>query len=1791
MFSRTTFNRAFCALLCCCPLLLPAADYYWIGGSGEWSDVTHWATTSGGTTTHAQVPTAEDDVFFDQNSFTGPMDMVRFNASVMFCRSMDWTGATGGPVALGGDQVNLAVFGYLQLIPAMEWSFTGRITFTGDGANPIDFGGQIAARNLDFDGTGAWLLLSPLAVTENLRLREGELNTDGQPVTAERFLSQTERQRRLDLGTSTVVITADDYNPDDPTESRINELPAVGLNGERLTLRTRDATFRLTGRRADFFATGLFETFVEVVNNFEYTSPIGYSVLRTDPANGINPAFTFLQLTLAHDALLDGGFSIGNTNLSAGRTYELGSGQFIFLNGLNSAGDCSSPITLSSPSAANPARIGTAGTANSFRIDFAVLRNIAVEFGNAQAFNAIDLGGNTGWTIEERTPNNFYWIGGTGNWDEPANWSNTSGGPAAGCLPSLADNVFFDANSFSAPGQTVTVNVPQADCGSMTWSDPTGTPVFAGPAANLVRVNGSLSFAAGMEHDFRGDYEFLGRQLHTLRSAGQRFNRDIAFTNTGAYTLLDGLNVYEIIDFATGTLNTAGQPVRCNRFLSLSQSPRELHLGASVIDLFCPFDRFRITQFRVETGGLTLDPGTSVINLNDGQSGVVSAWGTDPVRLHTVNFYSPNNVLEGYTVANGNDGTGITADTLRFFNNGYLGGNNTAGYVFLNAGQSYRFQENFTQTFGEMVADGDCERGLTSLLSSRSEFRADLVLPAGSVYDRLLLRDVEVAGGAPAVANNSVRLGGTPGWIINEPAARTLYWVGGSGDWFDRSHWSLTAGGPGGECVPTLLDDVIFGAAGNPTTPFFVGNQSVRYGNCRDLTFRADLTGPLRFDLVRMRIRGNFLNQTDLDYGVSQTFFYGFGDRSITMNGASFEFFTFDHYGDYVFTDPIDGHTISYVTGDLVFDAPTSRVNRLLARSSLSDKGLTLNDVDLTLRETGRPALEVERNSKLSIEPGNSRLEFTGTNGTARIERPVDFARLEFSSPDGVNAITNRYPQDGPLNVRSVVFNGNGALELGNLVTDTLIFAAGKDYSLLAGEVQTINDYWQTLGNNCTPISIRSSSPGSQARTRVPATGTVLADFVQMRNLTATGGADYNAGSRSTNIANSNVGWSFTTAPQFETVGFLGEDRVLCATDAVTLDAFNFSPGETYRWSDGSTQRTLTTTVPGAYGVEVTFGNNCVIRDTTVILDPADYEVDLPTDTTVCDGAAVPLSAEAGINTASYRWQDGSTAPDFVATTTGQYTVVVDLDGCTKTDTFFLTVTPIPTVNILEERLAPCVGTDFLAEATGTAESYAWSEGSSTLNLTGDQGGRYVLTATNGNCSVTDSVLVEYVDPGTINLGADTVLCDADQLLLGAPRPGFTYRWQDGSTQPVLTASASGTYSVTADTAGCTTSDTIVLDFPVAPVFDLQPTYEQCAGLTFRLTTATTPADAYRWSDGQTGPEFVTTTPGDYFLAVDYSACADTQAFTVDFPAPPALDLGDDRTACAGETVVLDAALSGIWQDGTVAVTYPVSEAGTYAITVTEGPCTVADSVNVAFRALPTVDLGPDQTGCVGDELTVRAQTDSTNLIFWPDGTSAFERSFDTAAVYSVEVEDAAGCVGTDSVELSFRELPFLDLGPDTTFCADRPLVLVATGDEGSILWQDGTRGERFRVREGGLILAVLSDGLCTTLDSVRVTLEDCVDFKAYLPTAFSPNLDGINDAFGPQFSDRITVTSFRMEVYDRWGAQVFVTEDLDRLWEGEDADGRPARTGVYVYSIAISYVDDRGPGSRQLSGDVSLLR
>ena len=160
-------------------------------------------------------------------------------------------------------------------------------------------------------------------------------------------------------------------------------------------------------------------------------------------------------------------------------------------------------------------------------------------------------------------PANRYWVGGTGNWNSTAHWSTTSGGASGASIPTSADNVFFDANSFSAGGQTVTINV-NANCLNIDFTGATNNPTLAGASNRTITVSGALTFIAGMTVSFAGDFTFNGSGSHNITSAGQTFNEDVLFNGTGTWQIQDDFTVTDQIQLQQGTLRFNGHDISCN---------------------------------------------------------------------------------------------------------------------------------------------------------------------------------------------------------------------------------------------------------------------------------------------------------------------------------------------------------------------------------------------------------------------------------------------------------------------------------------------------------------------------------------------------------------------------------------------------------------------------------------------------------------------------------------------------------------------------------------------------------------------------------------------------------------------------------------------------------------------------------------------------------------------------------------------------------------------------------------------------------------------------------------------------------------------------------------------------------------------------------------------------------------------------------------------------------------------------------------------------------------------------
>jgi len=204
---------------------------------------------------------------------------------------------------------------------------------------------------------------------------------------------------------------------------------------------------------------------------------------------------------------------------------------------------------------------------------------------------------------------------------------------------------------------------------------------------------------------------------------------------------------------------------------------------------------------------------------------------------------------------------------------------------------------------------------------------------------------------------------------------------------------------------------------------------------------------------------------------------------------------------------------------------------------------------------------------------------------------------------------------------------------------------------------------------------------------------------------------------------------------------------------------------------------------------------------------------------------------------------------------------------------------------------------------------------------------------------------------------------------------------------------------------------------------------------------------------------------------------------------------------------------------------------------------------------------------------------------------------------YTLNVIDEFGCHEETTVMITVEELPTLELIPTKTIASQKgeEINIEAIGDFEAIVWSNGATNTNidFNIDENTTLsaTAITTNG-CETTQSVDLFLR-CE--PPPMPTAFSPNGDGNNDEFRLTYTD---VTCFEMQIFDRWGHNVFTSNDPQKGWDGYyhrngyQQAGRPADIGTYSYIISMALdcgnnsSDCNNPANQHtLKGYITLIR
>lgn len=633
----------------------------------------------------------------------------------------------------------------------------------------------------------------------------------------------------------------------------------------------------------------------------------------------------------------------------------------------------------------------------------------------------------------------------------------------------------------------------------------------------------------------------------------------------------------------------------------------------------------------------------------------------------------------------------------------------------------------------------------------------------------------------------------------------------------------------------------------------------------------------------------------------------------------------------------------------------------------------------------------------------------------------------------------------------------------------------------------------------------------------------------------------------------------------------------VCPGQSVFLTA---SGATTYVWSSGATTDTTTVAPSTAttYTVVGTTGGSCVDSATVTVTINPNIVVSAGLPDSICPGAQAVLSATPG-NAATYTWtgsgivSGGSTATPTVApASTATYVVnIVDVNGCSGTDSVEIFVRPLPVANAGAD-VSICTGSSTQLSATG-GQIYNWSpsNGLSATNTSNPFAAptatqTYVVTVTDlYSCVDSDTVVVTVNPLPAVSAGPDVYVCGNGAQLNASG--AANYSWSPATdlsasniANPLASPTTTTTYVVTGiDNNGCVNTDTVV-------VFVFQP-------LTVLMSA---PASI---CPGGSAPVSAQASGGDNNYTYSWSPAA-----------------GLSSTSSASPTA-------------------SPATTTTYVVTVNDGcgSASVSDSVVVTVYPTPTVTVTPDITsGCMplcvnftGTSVPSASQSCSWDFGDGNTGTGCtVQHCYGIAGDYSItlNITDGNGCAGSVAVPNLIHVYPLPVAGftaspmetsilsPGITFtpnCLNCDSTVYMIGHPDSLMITNSAFTYTFNDTGAFTITQIVYTQYgCTDQTDVVVIIKP--DYVIYVPNAFSPNDDGVNDIFLP-LGEGIDPQHFDMWIYDRWGNLIYQTNDLYKGWNGK-VQGHTdiSQIDAYVWKIKCR---DRAGNIHNYIGHLSLIK
>jgi gliding motility-associated-like protein len=565
----------------------------------------------------------------------------------------------------------------------------------------------------------------------------------------------------------------------------------------------------------------------------------------------------------------------------------------------------------------------------------------------------------------------------------------------------------------------------------------------------------------------------------------------------------------------------------------------------------------------------------------------------------------------------------------------------------------------------------------------------------------------------------------------------------------------------------------------------------------------------------------------------------------------------------------------------------------------------------------------------------------------------------------------------------------------------------------------------------------------------------------------------------------------------------------------------------------------------GNYQVKLIVENCSSHIDTliqTVTVD-CGFSISLLSDT-ICSSTCFDLivNSTSNLDSVTFVWDNGITnSNDTIsvcpnATTT--YSVIAT-NSIGESDTAFCTITVLnPPVLDLGSDTVIC-GDNFQLFADLGFSSYLWQDNSTLSTYFVTSSGLYFVTANFANCFDVDSINVTLVSP-LLDLGADTTLCNPN-LVLDAGNNSVSYLWNNGTTNQQLAISNFGTYWVTtADSNGCTASDTINISLDVLPL-NLGSDQLICSEDSLLLDIGTS-WETISWSTGDSLSSIVVKNSGVYSVVASIGQCVSQDSIEI--------------------------------TENVLSLSYAINDTIGCNPLLTDFTAFVNSSIPITSWYW---DFGDGEFS--NEQQAVHAYQASGDYLIQLEVIDSLGCQLEIASTHHIEVlvEPTASFVFNPNLPEVNTEVEFLNLstndvqwmwnfGDGTSSNQENPTHVFTTSNE-------------FEIE----LIAI--NGICVDTTSIVLTIDE--DFIIYVPNSFTPDGDEFNNSFQPIISYNGTF-DYELLIFDRWGEIVFESKNPNESWDGTYKKCKLVQDGVYVWKITIT---GNKKLNKELRGHVTVLK